>query len=221
MKEFGLVNLVRYRIASASPAAVVRHVIARGFRNQSAAAGDFAGAGRMDVISGDIEHERQITLFRVPDWKPTLLRSGIRVIQSAALDVDGDGRIDYIGAQYRPGLIFWLEHPKNPTDPWAFHLIDDFTRGGVDGVHGIALADLDGDGRPELLATSGWNDCDFPDSIAWVRIPKNPCTAARWEGFILATRYAPGIGHCLRVGGVNRPRRIDGASAGQSVPPGK
>ena len=92
----------------------VRHVIAQGFRNQSAAAGNFAGAGEMDVISGDIENDRKIQLFRAPDWKPTLLRSGIRVIQSAALDIDGDGRVDYIGVQYRPGLIFWLEHPKNP-----------------------------------------------------------------------------------------------------------
>ena len=52
-----------------------RHVIAQGFRNQSAAAGDFSGPGRMDVISGDIENDRKITLFRAPDWKPTLLRS--------------------------------------------------------------------------------------------------------------------------------------------------
>ena len=63
----------------------VRHVIAQGFRNQSAAAGNFAGAGKIDVISGDIENDRKIQLFRAPDWKPTLLRSGIRVIQSAAL----------------------------------------------------------------------------------------------------------------------------------------
>jgi len=108
----------------------VRHVIAQGFRNQSAAAGNFAGAGRMDVISGDIENDRKIQLFRAPDWSPTLLRSGIRVIQSAALDIDGDGLLDYIGVQYRPGLIFWLEHPRNPaSDPWPFHLIDDFTNG--------------------------------------------------------------------------------------------
>ena len=46
----------------------------------------------MDVISGDIENERKITLFRAPDWSPFLLRSGIRVIQSLGLDIDGDGR---------------------------------------------------------------------------------------------------------------------------------
>jgi hypothetical protein len=198
----------------------VRHVIAQGFRNQSAAARDFNGAGRMDVISGDIENERRITLFRAPDWRPALLRSGVRVIQSAALDVDGDGRLDYIGAQYRPGLIFWLEHPKNPADAWTYHLIDDFTQGGVDGVHGIALADLDGDGRPELLAASGWNDGDFPDSIAWFRIPKDPRNAARWERFILANRDAPRVGHYLGVGDVNRDGRIDVASAAKIGPDG-
>jgi len=204
-----------------SPQPWVRHVIAQGFRDQSAAAGDFAGAGRMDVISGDIENDRKITLFRAPDWSPVLLRSGIRVIQSLGLDIDGDGRLDYIGAQYRPGLIFWLEHPKNPlTDPWPFHMIDDFTKGGVDGVHGLALADLDGDGRPELLATSGWNDGDFPDSIAWFRIPKDPRNAVRWERFILADRDASGFGHYLGVGDVNRDGRIDVASAAKSGPDG-
>ena len=199
----------------------VRHVIAQRFRDQSAAAGDFAGAGRMDVISGDIENDRKITLFRAPDWSPVLLRSGIRVIQSLGLDIDGDGRLDYIGAQYRPGLIFWLEQSKNPlTEPWPFHMIDDFTKGGVDGVHGLALADLDGDGRPELLATSGWNDGDFPDSIAWFRIPKDARNAARWERFILADRDAPGFGHYLGVGDVNRDGRIDVASAAKAGPDG-
>jgi hypothetical protein len=78
----------------------IRHVIATGFRNQSAAPGDFAGHGLVDVISGDIENDHKIRLFSAPDWKPMLLRTGIRVIQSLGLDVNGDGRLDYIGAQY-------------------------------------------------------------------------------------------------------------------------
>ena len=102
----------------------IRHVIAAGFRNQSAAPGDFTGNGHVDVISGDIENDRKLRLFASPDWKPVLLRSGIRVIQSLGFDVDGDGRLDYIGAQYRPGLIFWLKHPERPLEePWTFHLI--------------------------------------------------------------------------------------------------
>jgi FG-GAP-like repeat len=199
----------------------VRHVIASGFANQSTVPGDFTGRGRMDVISGDIDNDHKIQLFAAPDWKPTLLRSGIRVIQSLGLDLDGDGDLDYIGAQYRPGLIFWLERPDNPLQqPWTYHLIDDFEKGGVNGVHGLALADLDGDGRPELVAASGWTDGRFPDSIAWFRIPKDPRTAQRWERFILADRDAPGYNHYLAVGDVNGDGRIDVASAAKSGPSG-
>jgi hypothetical protein len=199
----------------------VRHVIATGFRNQSAAPGDFAGQGRVDVISGDIENNQKIWLFPAPGWKAILLRSHIRVIQSLGLDVDGDGDLDYIGAQYRPGLIFWLERPQRPLEePWAFHLIDDFTQGGVNGVHGLALADLDGDGRPELVAASGWPDGNYPDSIAWFRIPKDPRNAARWERFILANRDAPGYNHYLAVADVNGDGRPDVASAAKVGPDG-
>ena len=198
----------------------VRHVIATGFRNQSAVAAKFAGNGSMDVIDGDIENERNLWLFVAPDWKRVLLRSGIRVIQSEALDIDGDGDIDFIGAQYHPGLVFWLEHPARPlAEPWTYHFIDD-AESGVDGVHGLAVADLDGDGRQELVSASGWTDGHFPDSIAWFRIPKNPRNAARWERFIIADRDAPGFNHYVSVGDVNGDGKPDVASAAKAGPAG-
>jgi len=199
----------------------IRHVIATGFRNQTAAPGNFSGHGRVDVISGDIENDRKLRLFSAPDWKSTLLLSGIRIIQSLGFDVDGDGRLDYIGAQYNPGQIFWLQHPARPLDePWTFHLIDDFKQGGVNGVHGLALADLDRDGVPELVSASGWTDGSFPDSIAWFRLPKDPRNASRWERFILADRDAPGYNHYLAVADVNGDGRPDVASAAKSGPAG-
>jgi hypothetical protein len=168
------------------------------------------------------ENQAQITirtaperfLFTAPDWKQTLLLSGIRVIQSAVMDLDGDGNIDMIGAQYHPGLIFWLEHPNHPLqEPWKYHVIDDFKQGGADGVHGLALADMDGDGHPDLVAASGWTGGNFPDSIVWYRIPKNPREAAPWERFVIANRNAPGFNHYPAVGDVNGDGRADVASA--------
>jgi hypothetical protein len=198
----------------------VRHVIASGFKNQTALPGDFAGDGSVDVISGDIENDHKVFLFKAPDWKPTLLISGIRVIQSVAIDVDGDGLADFVGAQYHPGLVFWLEHPHDPSQPWKYHVIDDSKTGGIDGVHGLALADIDGDGRLDLVAASGWPTGKFPDSIVWFRIPPNAKQAGPWERFIIADRDAPGFNHYPSVGDVNGDGRIDVVSAAKSGPDG-
>lgn len=198
-----------------------RNIVSEAFKDQTAVAANFTDHGRMDVISGDIDNDRKITLFAAPNWTPTVLRSGIRAIQSEALDVDRDGRIDYIASQYRPGLIFWLEHPKDALhEPWIFHGIDDFKKGGADGVHGLFLADLDGDGKPELVASSGWNDGDFPDSIVWYRIPADPRNEEKWPRFVIADKDAPGFNHYLGVGDVNGDGRLDVATGAKSGPDG-
>lgn len=198
----------------------VRHVISSGYKTQTAVAADFNGDGRLDIITGDIENDHKISYYAAPDWKRTVLRSGIRVIQSLALDVDGDGDLDYIASQYHPGLIFWLEHPKDPKhDTWTYHLIDD-AKGGVDGVHGLALADLDGDGKPELIAVSDWPQGAFPNSIVWFRIPSHARDAERWPRFVLANRDAPGFGHYLGIGDVNGDALPDVATGAKAGPEG-
>ncbi|MBI3698124.1 MAG: serine hydrolase, partial [Acidobacteria bacterium] len=184
-----------------------RHVVATGYMNQTAVAADFTGDGRVDVISSG---RNQTLLYVAPEWKEVVLHNGpIHLIHSAALDVDGDGKIDFIGARYSPGLIFWLQQPANPLKgPWPYHLIDDQ----VNGIHGLMLGDVDGDGKPDLAATSALPDGPFPNSLAWFKIPPNPRRAERWIRSIFARNDAPGLTHYIGLGDVNGDGRMDAAT---------
>jgi len=204
----------------------VRHVIAEGFPTQTVVPGDFTGSGHLDVITGDITpgHERTI-LYAAPDWTPVVLYTGIRTIYGVAMDVDGDGRADLVASRYHPGLIYWLERPKDPIhDKWACHVVDDSAREGpdkgIDGIHGLWAGDVDGDGRIDLVASAGQPKGAFPDSLAWFRIPSDPRGAKQWERNILAHRDAPGLSHYIGFGDVNGDGKPDVASAAKDSPGG-
>jgi len=200
----------------------VRHVIAEGFRNQTAVAAEFTGDGKIDVISGDITAAAEKTiLFVAPAWRPVVLHTGIRTIHGAVMDVDRDGDLDFIGARYHPGLVYWLERPADPErDPWRYRVADDAATGGVDGVHGFATGDVDRDGRPDLICSSGQPTGPLRDSLAWFRIPRNPQTATSWERFLVTDRDATGLSHYVSFGDVNGDGRGDVASAAKDSPGG-
>ncbi|MFN0166310.1 MAG: FG-GAP repeat domain-containing protein [Bryobacteraceae bacterium] len=215
-------TIVLLLVAVATPAAELdwpKHVVATGYGNQTAIAADFTGDGRPDVIANDAD-KKQTWLYVAPDWKPVLLLDNVWAIHSETIDVDRDGDIDYIGARYTPGLIFWLERPNDPLrQKWTFHVIDDVAIGGVNGIHGLMQGDVDKDGVPDLIGNSAQPDGKFPNSLAWFKIPHNPRTAKRWERYIFANKDAPGLSHYLGYGDVNGDGRPDLASAAK-VPEG-
>lgn len=125
-----------------------KHTIYSGAHCSTAVAADFTGDGLQDVICNAGGATR---LLVAPDWSEVILDSDSKrgLIHSESLDVDHDGDPDFIGARYKPGLVFWLERPNDPlSDRWVYHLIDDQ----VDGIHGLLVGDVDVDGKPDLLA---------------------------------------------------------------------
>ncbi len=196
-----------------------KHVVHEGLHTSTAVGGDFTGDGKPDVISNSGGKTR---LFVAPDWREVILAEGAGhdFIHSEFFDVDGDGDLDWVGARYQPGLIVWLQQPKIPLkEPWILRTVEDQ----INGIHGLLKGDIDGDRRPDLIANSGQPLAPFPNSAAWLRVPKQPESAKNWERFIFAKGDAPGLSHYFGVGDVNGDGRPDislAAKGGPQAEPG-
>jgi hypothetical protein len=204
--------------ASQSFAEWKKHTIFEGSRSNTAIAGDFTGDGKLDVICSSGGKTR---LFVAPTWKEHIIdASGSNFIHSESFDVDGDGDLDFIGAQYKPGLVKWFECPTNATAGlWTGRVVDQE----IVGIHGLLKGDIDKDGKMDLLANSAQPTGPFPNSGVWLSVPKNPRKAKSWDRHIFARNDAPGLSHYLGVGDVNGDGRPDiamGAKGGPSAEPG-
>ncbi|GAB4374263.1 MAG: hypothetical protein OHK0021_16210 [Bryobacter sp.] len=151
------------------------------------------------------------TFLALPGQKPRKLYEGANIIHSAVLDVDGDGDEDFVGAQYAPGYLYWLEQPARPaTEPWRFHLIEDYEKGGIHGIHGLWAHDVDGDGKLELIANSAQPMGKTPHSIIWL---KPMARGTKWQKNVFADQDAPGLSHYMGAGDLNGDGRVDIAAA--------
>lgn len=191
-----------------------KHVVHEGLHTNTAVAGDFAGDGKLDIISSS---GNKVRLFVAPDWREVVLAegAGYDFIHSECFDVDGDQDLDWIGARYQPGWIVWLEQPDRPLQQrWTLRVVDDQ----VDGVHGLLKGDLDGDGHMELIGNSAQPRPPFANSAAWFKVPASPHSATRWERHIFADQDAPGLSHYFGVGDVNGDGRPDISLAAKGGP---
>jgi hypothetical protein len=106
--------------------------------------GDFNRDGKLDIaIAGE---KGPLVWYRNPDWaKFTVAQSGWETVGGTAADIDADGDLDVV-----PGAQVWFENPLPKGDPerdtWTPHRIGNIRS------HDVAAADLDHDGRLELVA---------------------------------------------------------------------
>lgn len=71
-----------------------------------------------------------------------------------AVDVNGDGYDDIVGAIHSQSLISWWENPRGDVETWSEHVVDpSFSH-----PASLDAADLDGDGDQDLLSVSLLDD---------------------------------------------------------------
>ncbi|HEY5315511.1 MAG TPA: VCBS repeat-containing protein, partial [Pirellulales bacterium] len=148
---------------------------------------------RTDIVVVDTN---RVIWYENPGWqRHTIIEDQTRLdnVCIAPHDIDGDGQLDFaLGAGWQPkdthggGTIQWLKRGPSADEHWQVRLI-----GEEPTVHRMRWADLDGDGRPELVVMPLFGRDTKPPAYAehGVRvlayhIPANPL-ADRWTSEVL------------------------------------
>jgi len=131
----------KYVIAKGDVPGVGRYTHGLGFT-------DMNGDGRADVIITKGWWEKPIDPTQ-ENWTFHAVDLGEECSQIYALDVNGDGKKDLISASAHDYGIWWHEKTgdQNGKETWVHHLIYK----GFSETHALALADLNGDGHPDLI----------------------------------------------------------------------
>lgn len=120
---------------------------------------DINGDGRPDIVAGQHKTGNSLFWFENPadptqPWPcRTIENRFIKYHDQLFGDVDGDGEPELVFLAQKSGILAYYDIPDDPTvEPWpleCFHLIAENTG---DGLEGLRIADLDGTGKPVLLA---------------------------------------------------------------------
>lgn len=136
------------------PVRFQEHVIEPSIRGgYSVLVTDINHDGKPDVI-GLTQQSPELAWYENPGWqRHVLMKDASGLVNMAAADIDGDGIPEIavetgfsMVAAKSPGVVWVLHHDGDPTGLWKAAKIDEIATS-----HHIAWADVDGDGKKELI----------------------------------------------------------------------
>lgn len=160
MKHIAIAIIALAALApAAGPVKFAAHDIAANLRGgYSVSVADFNKDGRLDIIANSLQ-VNEVAWYENPGtpagtWKRHVIVPEMQaIVNQAATDLDGDGIPEIafqsafaMQAANSPGHNWIARSQGDPTKPWKVEKIDTFPTS-----HHVVWADLDGDGRKELL----------------------------------------------------------------------
>jgi len=101
-------------------------------------------------------------------WKRHVIAAFPCAFEAIAVDLDGDGDLDVAGTSWSKGdRVAWFENSGDPRQSWKLHVLKE----NFFAANQIIAADLNGDGRPDLIATAddGSGRVQGANEIRWWR----------------------------------------------------
>jgi hypothetical protein len=134
---------------------------------------DLNADGHPDVVAGsytaDTIHWYQHDGNTDPTFTERLIDgSALGAMQVSVADLNGDGHLDVVAANYADNEVSWYESSGGALPTFTQRLVSDT----LVNPHGVQTADLDGDGDIDVLAGS-YGD----DQLVWFESPISTTTA--------------------------------------------
>ncbi|MCA9033395.1 MAG: VCBS repeat-containing protein, partial [Planctomycetaceae bacterium] len=115
---------------------------------------DMNNDGKQDIVIVD---SKRFVWLENPTWREHLMHEQTDAkfdnVCFAPADINGDGKLDFaVGRDWQftntrtGGTVGWLEQGQSPADLWRYHPVAEEPT-----THRIRWADVDADGRPELI----------------------------------------------------------------------
>ena len=148
-----------------------------GQQNDVCLVGDITGDGRNDIVVGSKYGLDNLVWYENPTWQRHVIATTHLEAGGVLVDITGNGRLDVVAGcpldaptGYTNTGLFWFECPEEPRRRWTAHTItSQFVK-----YHDQDAADLDGDGRPEILFASQGSKV-----LGYFDIPADP-TVSPW-----------------------------------------
>lgn len=171
-------------VRKVAEAPVTSHVNSQGFR-----LGQLVPGGKPEIV---VASGNGIYYFEIPDapdsapWQGTLVTMDATDEGLAIADIDGDGLSDVVAAK-GAGYVAWWKNPGQGIAEWPRNEIGATEPLDVDRIE---TADIDGDGRTDVVVTQELVADVRPNaSLYWFRQPAD-ATSARWPRQRLLTEYS-------------------------------
>ncbi|MCA8984409.1 MAG: VCBS repeat-containing protein [Planctomycetaceae bacterium] len=197
-----------------------RWVIGQRANGHGMAVGDLNNDGRLDILTGEGWYEQPA---KNSDTEPWIHRADWANLHAAVPcvvhDVNQDGKNDIIWAKGHDFGIYWWESKGQSADgslEWVEHEVDmSYSQ-----AHAMILADLDGDGQPELITGKRHRAHNGRDpggqEPACVYYYKWDPKTVKFTRYPIDVSGKVGIGLQIRVADLNADSLVDVAVAGKS-----